>query len=291
MIAKNAKKRAWSIIEHSRNVHEIRVDAPSVRVLLTSDWHVDNPHCDRDTLRRHMRQACDEDAPIVAIGDVFCAMQGKYDRRSSKSALRPEHRDGDYLDLLVKTTADFVSPFAGNLAIIGLGNHETSIIDRHETNLTERLAERIRSDGGITRAGGYGGWIIVSLKYTQTCRHDYAIYYHHGFGGGGPVTRGVIDWSRYLMHADADCFVAGHVHYSNTDILMRAELTRSRQIRQKTVHFVRCPTYKEEYGDGHSGYHIEKGRGPRPIGGYWLSLSMSRKNDDQKVVAQVTNTD
>jgi hypothetical protein len=34
---------------------------------------------------------------------------------------------------------------------------------------------------------------------------------------------------------------------------------------------VKVPTYKHEYQHG-TGYHIEKGRAPRPIGAYWLKF-------------------
>jgi hypothetical protein len=30
--------------------------------------------------------------------------------------------------------------------------------------------------------------------------------------------------------------------------------------------FIRTPTYKDEYGDGGGGFHIERGRPPKPVG-------------------------
>ncbi len=32
------------------------------------------------------------------------------------------------------------------------------------------------------------------------------------------------------------------------------------------------PTYKNDYGDGSNGFHIEKGRPPKPMGCAWLVL-------------------
>ena len=66
-------------------------------ILLTSDWHWDNPKCDRKTLKRHLDQAKERNAKIIITGDLFCAMQGKYDKRSNKSSLRPEHQTDNYL--------------------------------------------------------------------------------------------------------------------------------------------------------------------------------------------------
>ena len=61
-------------------------------------------------------------------------MQGKYDPRSSKDDLRPEHQGSNYLDSLVNTAADFFEPYAKNLIMIARGNHEAAILKRQETD-------------------------------------------------------------------------------------------------------------------------------------------------------------
>lgn len=55
--------------------------------LLISDIHFDNPHCDRALLKRHLDKALDIGATIMIFGDLFCAMQGKYDPRGSKGRM------------------------------------------------------------------------------------------------------------------------------------------------------------------------------------------------------------
>jgi hypothetical protein len=49
------------------------------------------------------------------------------------------------------------------------------------------------------------------------------------------------------------------------------------------------PTYKEEYGDGSGGYHIEKGRPPKPLGGAWLTFKKESHSDHVSVI--VTRAD
>ena len=39
---------------------------------------------------------------------------------------------------------------------------------------------------------------------------------------------------------------------------------------------IRCGTYKDEFGDGAEGWAVEKGMGPRPMGGYWMEMSVNR---------------
>ncbi|NBW15691.1 MAG: hypothetical protein EBR82_47665 [Caulobacteraceae bacterium] len=45
---------------------------------------------------------------------------------------------------------------------------------------------------------------------------------------------------------------------------------------QKPVHQLRTATYKEEWDGGYMGFHTERGRGPKPLGGYWMKLETSR---------------
>jgi UDP-2,3-diacylglucosamine pyrophosphatase LpxH len=90
----------------TNNVHTIRTTAKKVKVLLISDLHWDNPHCDRELLRDHLEEAKKGGNDILINGDMFCLMQGKYDGRRSKSEIRPEHNNSRYLDSVVDTAVD-----------------------------------------------------------------------------------------------------------------------------------------------------------------------------------------
>ena len=113
------------VIEKSRNVHFIKhqlkstKDKDSFWVLLSFDRHHDNPKSNNRMEKRHLDQARERNAVIIIDGgDLFCAMQGKYDRRSNKDDLKPEHKKGDYLDKLVSTAADFYGPYADLFAVM-----------------------------------------------------------------------------------------------------------------------------------------------------------------------------
>lgn len=267
---------SWAFNEHGPNIHEIVVDlgsrANEFQMLLVSDMHWDNPHCDRKLLARHLDQAVARNAPILSAGDLYCAMQGKFDKRSDKSCVLPEHQRGDYLDALVRTAVDWFEPYGKHLVLLGLGNHETQVCSRIETNLLDRLAYGLRERGAITRAGGYSGWIRLRFTRAGSTINSIVLWYHHGFGGGGPVTMGKIDFNRYSSYIDADVIVAGHVHYKEAFPVVHAYLTAANQVKHRSVYMVRCGTYKDEFGAGEGGFHVEKGRGPRPLGGYWLRV-------------------
>jgi hypothetical protein len=288
-VRKQRQALPWTLEEKSRNVHVIRLPVSGPKweqwVLLSSDHHLDNPHCRQDLLKEHLREARDRNACAFAFGDSFCAMQGKYDKRANKDDLRPEHKVGDYLDALVRTAADFYQPYSDRLLMMSQGNHETSILKNCESDLLERLCERLRMRGGTTRAGGFSGW--VRFQFARGNAHSsLRLFYHHGYGGGGPVTKGLIDYNRMGTFADADVIVSGHTHDKMHVPGMRVSLNDGNVVEQREQHFVRCGSYKDEYGAGEGGFHIEKGRPPKPLGAYWMRLFL--KNDRPR--AEFTST-
>ncbi len=182
--------------------------------LLSSDRHHDNSHTKHKLEKRHLDTALERGAGIIDAGDLHCAMQGKWDPRQDRSALREEYTAGDYLDALVRYAVKFYSPYGDNWLVMGRGNHEQSIKKRHETDLVVRTVDGMKAkcpDSPIT-AGGYGGWIIFRFV-----RHGSAttvrLKYYHGAGGGGPVTRGVIQTNRMAVYLpSADIILTGHTH-------------------------------------------------------------------------------
>lgn len=111
------------IKKHSRNVHEI-VFKGDAQIAMLSDIHWDNPHCDRETLKKHLDYCLKNEIPIMINGDFFCFMQGKYDPRRSKADIRPEHNKVNYIDAVIEDCVNWWKPYAHLLTVIGYGNHE-----------------------------------------------------------------------------------------------------------------------------------------------------------------------
>jgi len=287
MPRRTSKKRAvqpWAFVEKSPHVHQLTMHPSAANpqdVLFISDVHWDNPHCQQDRLRRVLDQAVERQAPIICIGDFFCAMQGKGDPRSSKDSIRDEHQRGDYLDSLVETAAKWLEPYKENLCLLTYGNHETSVINRHETDLLDRLAGKLRSMGGITRTGAYAGWIKF-VAFLGTQRQAFEAYYHHGYGGGGRATKGVPQFLAYMQDACADIYLSGHVHHRTHVQHMQRAITKAGSEYDKLIDFVRLGTWKDEWTGG-NGWAVEKNHGPRPIGGYWCSFSSRRMKSNHRL--------
>ena len=264
----------YTLEHNARNVCTVRCEVKAgweQWFLLRSDVHHDNPECDQKLERRHLEEAKSRHAGIIDAGDLFCAMQGKFDKRADKSKLREEHQSGDYFDALVRTAAEFYLPFAKNFVVIGRGNHETAVIKRHETDLTGRLVERINTNAGTElQAGGYGGWVRFLLTRGRH-RCSRLLHYYHGTGGGGPVTRGVIQTNRLaVMHPDPQIVLTGHTHDQWIVPIARQRLSDAGvPYHDEQIH-VRTPGYKDGWGDGYGGFEVEKMLGPKPKGAAWL---------------------
>lgn len=276
------KKPHWSVESSHPSVVTVRAEISPSRdmlVLLRGDAHHDNPHCNQKLERKHLEQAKERGAGIIDVGDLFCAMQGRYDKRANKSIVRPEHQHGDYLDRLVSTASEFYEPYAHNWIVFGQGNHETAIYERLETNLTERLCERLRDrTKALVVAGGYSGW--VRFMFTRGDRRcSRRLWYFHGSGGGGPVTLDTIQGQRQTAYVEnADVMVTGHTHDSWAIERTKIRLNDAGVVEHRPVWQVKVPTYKDEYGSGVGGWHVQTGKPPKPTGAYWLRFYMS--NDE-----------
>jgi len=247
----------------------------SFDIFSSPDHHWDNPKCDRDLLKEHLEVAKKREAVIVMPGDTFCVMQGKYDPRRSKSDIRPEHNVSSYIDAVVDDAVKWYTPYKQNM-IIGEGNHESAILKNLETNILERFAGGL---GGIP-VMGYHGWIIFRINYQGSYRGLIKYYFHHGYGGGGPVTRGAINMSRYMMHVEgADIISAGHIHEKSNSEVMTHYFDHngmSMEAKSRSILLLQASTYKQEYTKG--SFHIEKGRPPKPLGGNFVTVHINRNS-------------
>lgn len=230
---------------------------------LISDVHFDNPHCRRDILTTILEESISKNFAICSFGDWFCAMQGSGDKRAHKEGVREENRKDDYLGSLVDCSAEFLKPYASRVAIFAPGNHETSVLKRSEYDLTGRLCKAL----GIQK-GGYAGFIEFRGK---------TIYYHHGHGGGGEATRGTIQATRRSVYIpDADILVSGHIHEAWILVSQQVKVADS-GISLRPQYHVSIPTMKDEFSlEG--GYHLEKGRPPKPLGCAFLINGLPQLN-------------
>lgn len=267
-----------------KNIIDVRMltkgNSDKFQFLLISDVHFDHPKCKRDVLKKHLDEAVKRGAKIMVNGDTFCIMQGVNDKRHTKSDVRPEHMGINYFDLVIDEAVEWWSPYAEHIIFFAYGNHETSVIKKNEFDILQRFVQLLNFKNNTSiHVGGYSGWVKFSaFRGGRSCNG--LMKYHHGYGGGGAVTRGTIQHYRMANSVmNADVIWMGHVHelYHITSIKEYVKTNKRTEVCFKHVHEVRTATYKEEFNDGSFGWHVERGAPPKPLGGYWMEVSMVRR--------------
>jgi len=275
-----------NLIKHANNIHELRVDGTLFKLGMFSDIHWDNPKCDWALLKHDLDYCLKNNIPVMFNGDTFCLMQGAYDFRKVKSDIRPEHNNARYFDSIVETAVDFFLPYANLITVIGYGNHETSIIRKHETDIIQRFVTLLNYKAGSNiMTGGYGGWFIVNQKVRANTRMATKIKYFHGNGGGGIVTKGALNLTRAMESFEGyDVFTMGHIHENSARNDVRDSIsfqpTKGYYFNHKQIHSMITGTYKEEYMDGAYGWHVERGAPMKPVGGRVLTIEYARIIDN-----------
>jgi UDP-2,3-diacylglucosamine pyrophosphatase LpxH len=99
-------------------------------VLLISDVHLDNTKSRRDLLKKHLKEVESKNGIVISGGDLMDLMQGKLDRRSSKSSLMDIHKIA-YIDDVIDDCSETLSQYDLSYILLD-GNHETSVLNKLE---------------------------------------------------------------------------------------------------------------------------------------------------------------
>jgi len=278
------------------NPASVTLEIPSkatqeLSVMLASDVHFDSAVCDIDLWTKHLKLAEELQAPVIIAGDFFDAMQGHDDPRRSIEELKDEYKVSHYFDAIVLDASHFLRQFKVPYFILGLGNHETAVLRKINTNLIERLAYDLRLHGQPAEAMGYWGYIRFHFKYRKGSGNaSKTLYFHHGKSSGAVVTKGVIQVNRQGQYIhDADYVLNGHNHHSYVMPVQVERLNQKTMLPQtETVWYFRTPGYKKSPGDSLQvwGYGAEKHRAATPRGCMFLNMTYSQSNTIESDIMQ-----
>ena len=261
-------------------------------ILFLSDIHKDSPYCDDKLLKAHLDEAVKRNAFIIIAGDLFDSMQGVNDPRRSYKELKASLKGIDYFDRVLDEAVEFFRPYAGNLAMLGYGNHEYSIVRHNGTDLVQRFVGAMRSIGSPIVTGGYGGFIRISVyQDLATPRDSYRIWYNHGSGGESSQTKGIPQAMRQAQYVQGvNCVWNGHNHQDYISSQAVLTLNNKDNVERKLVTFIRTPGYKLGYADdrhGYNGYEVMKMMAPASRGCVWGELRAEGKRITAKYVQDV----
>lgn len=237
-----------------------------IPLLFMGDLHWDHPKSNRNKMRRVLDAAIARNAWIVLLGDTFCAMQGKMDRRGDKASVRPEHQRSDYFTALIDTAVEWFLPYSKNIWLILDGNHETAVKKHHEVDLVKHFVDGL---GEPIARPGYTTYAMLRFQ-RQNQKASAPIWLGHGAGGNSPVSKGVISAQRRAVtYPDARVLVTGHIH--NQWYVAHPQLrvnSAGKQVQVLQEHFS-VGTFKDDYGKGKGGWAVEKGFPPTVPSVWW----------------------
>jgi len=263
------------ISHNSRNVLTLQMDDVKAGwekwFLLSSDRHWDSIKCDRKLMFEHLEQVKERDAHIIDTGDFFDMMQGRYDPRRNFSNMRPEYLMDNYLGEIVTDAHKQLKPYADRFVLLGRGNHDQAVKKHNSIDTMSLLAGKMNEEPNTKiQLGGYSGWVRFQFKRGKE-RIRRVLWYFHGSGGGGEVTRGVIRTARMGVYVEgADFVIMGHTHDSWDVPIKKIKLNQKGKITPYNCRYLNLGTYSDDYGDGYEGYWVESGKSPRPRGAAWL---------------------
>jgi UDP-2,3-diacylglucosamine pyrophosphatase LpxH len=276
------------LIRH--NPASLTLEVPSasgqrLSLMLASDVHFDSVVCDLDLFTKHLRLAEELQAPVLICGDLLDAMQGKWDPRRQPEDLKDQYKVSAYYDAIVMDCAKFLSKFDIPAFILGLGNHETSVLSHSNTDLLGNVAYQLRVEHGKQAvAAGYWGYLRVMFRYKKgNGAASKTIYWHHGSGGAAPVSHGLIQANRQgVWIRDADIVVNGHNHKNYTYAHPTEKLNQiTMQPYNDIIWYLRTPGYKKSSGESMTtwGFEAEKLREPTSKGCIFLTMEYNKANE------------
>lgn len=233
-----------------------------LKIVQMSDIHFDSIVCNREQFMIDLDYAKKIGGLIVIIGDMFDAMNGRFDPRRSYSEIRPEYRSENYYDLIVDDAIEKLKPWRNQIFMVAPGNHEKSVLKNSNTDIISRFVKGLSTDKHKVLIGGYGGIINVLINDIYI-----PMKYFHGSGGEAPVTRGAIQTNRQAVFLpDFQVIMNGHSHHMYYIPITRERTKPPLEHYFDIQHHVRSPGYKMSYADGTDGWEVTRGGVPKPIG-------------------------
>lgn len=185
-------------------------------IQLMSDLHFGADSTDEARILAELKKARETNARILIAGDVFDAIF-LGDPRYTTSVLAKKFRGTDApMNAVLDHAVDVLRPYADLIDLIGVGNHETKVLEKSGYDMVDLLIERLCVGTKHCIAhGGYTGAVRVPMCPANEKRtgssSNYLIFYHHGWSGAPGQSKGVLDFNKIRIEG-ADCIWLAHRH-------------------------------------------------------------------------------
>jgi hypothetical protein len=264
--------------------------------LLASDVHKDSEGFDEKRFRQDMDEIVNKNGRVYINGDNVNAIVKSDSKRYVKSG--DKYANDGILNSITEELTEFYSEWVDYIDVIGIGNHEATIIKYHDYDIIRQVIinlNKIRSKSlAPIRHGGYSGFIRLSFHCNKKDSHvlKYDIFYNHGQGGNAEVTKGMISLQR-RQYIISDLIWLGHTHTSIQDNDMHmVYLDKNANLCERARRGIITGTYKKPLRDydidkiGYlSSYGIERMRTPESSGGAILHIKYASGDIQSKIIS------
>lgn len=185
------------------------------RVVAFGDIHWGARDCAEERFEREVLERYNEDplTYFLGMGDIVDAIVSSDQKRYRATVIKAGFASRE--DILDQSIEEFATLWEKykipKQRLIGFlsGNHHDAILKRHGTDLTERLAYRLK-----TKNLGYSAFVKLQTISGGSHKMPVVIFAHHGFGGSSRTDGGSV--TKYVRHAfryqGADIYLYGHDH-------------------------------------------------------------------------------
>lgn len=239
---------------------------------VSSDHHIGASNTDYGLIKAEVEAARRLNAVCILNGDHFDAILPHDRKRFTVEAMHERVRNDSSLNSALEWAVELFAPIAPQIAAIGHGNHDESVVKHHSVHLGSMLAAGLTGYGFDGTFGGPEGYVLVRL--TDGSKHGTTIrvFYTHGAGGESPVTGGTIDFYRLRNWVvDADVITIGHKHNHLYQEVSRQRVTRYGCVYYDTIHCVMTGSYGYRTARN---YASLRGMPPKPKGGAFMRFVM-----------------
>lgn len=198
-------------------MHVIKADLPreltKIRILPISDTHFGDPLSDEELLRKRIEY-------IRTHDDVYTILCGDILNNATRSGVSDVYGERYSPMTAIQRAVELFRPIAHKVIAVLDGNHEARSYKESGLCLGEIIAAELGLSDKYCSEG-----VFIFLRFGQ-CRNGvyetngsgkrrrmcYTIYATHGSAGGKREGSKVNMVSELAAIADADCYIAGHVH-------------------------------------------------------------------------------
>lgn len=255
---------------------------------LLSDLHIGSSSLNYYRLNKTLEEARSLNARILINGDVFDGILPKDMKRFQPSVLDRELQGmDDILSAVIDKGVRILEPYADLIDVIGIGNHEDSILRHHNINLVGSkgcLIDRLNAKGGNIKYGGYTGYLTYTFWRMKSKSHfsstKFVIQYHHGAGGSAIVTKGILNLARAsASNEGADIIWQAHKHNIIGNVNIKTFAQNSGNVDFREERWIMTGAF-QNYTE--NSFAVRQDMKPQPHGGVkvevWFSGSNRKKN-------------